>query len=389
MEERSFSSVLGLVALIVGIFGLFYFLIKAHFKLQLALFPQESQETPAPSPTISPIEEKISQMSPEEKIGSLFMVGFNGDKLDEETLEFFQKYHFRHFLLRGGDIENEAQLKRLTDSLKNIASSSGLPVLVAVDQEGGRVDRIDFADIDKTSQLEIKTEDQAYQVAKSRGEALAGLGVNLNFSPVVEIIRNKNAYIKNRAFRAENEQEIASLSAQFVKGYQENRVISVIKHFPGGLGRIPTNPHKDLPILEIDQKELEKDILAFKKLIEDSDIRTIMVTHILYPQIDDQKPSSLSKKFISGILRHDLGFDGVVISDDLAMKAITSQYSIAQAAKQAFLAGVDLILISGSSSDQQEAYETLLQAAETREISIEKMEESVKRILSISNYSNF
>lgn len=381
MEERNFSSGLPLICLVVGIFGLFYFLIKAHFRLQLVSFPQEPQKISTPSPTISPIEEKISQMSLEEKIGALFIVGFNGERLNQETINFFQKHHFNAFLLLKKNIKNREQLTKLINSVNQLKIQS-FPPIIAVDQEGGKVNRIDFEDIDKTSQAEIKTPERAYQVAKNRGEVLASLGINLNFSPVVEVA-SKSSYIRNRAFHLEDGQKIASLAAQIVKGYQDSGIVSVTKHFPGSLGRTTTDPHKELPVLDIAQDELEKDIFPFKELIENSDIKAIMITHILYSQIEEERPSSLSEKFISAILRGDLGFDGLVISDDLAMGAITEHYSIAQAAKEAFFAGADLILISGSSSDQQEAYEMILQVVKDGEILEERIDQSLRRVLSL------
>lgn len=366
-------------ALVVFAAGIVFSFVLKNRNQQIPSIYQTAQASPTPNP----IEKTISQMSLEEKIGALFLIGFNGAKLDEETIRFFQKHHFNAFLLMKKNIVDQEQLIELTNFIIQL-NLLPFPSIIAVDQEGGSVNRIEFEEIGKIdiSQRDIKTEEQAYRVAKKRGEVLASLGVNLNFSPVLEVVSNESSFIIDRAFQGD-EQKVASLANQMVKGYHDSEIVSAIKHFPGGLGRTRTDPHKRLPVLEIGQDELAKDIFPFKELIKIDDVEAIMATHILYPQIDKKNPSSLSDEFISGILKHDFGFDGVVISDDLVMKAISSKFSIAQAAKLAFIAGIDLLVISSDSSDQQEAYKTLLQAVEDEEISVERVDESVKRILEL------
>lgn len=358
--------------LILVVFELVYFLNLKPF-----YYPQDLLIEFTPE---SYLDRKIHKLSLEEKVGLLFMVGFDEKELDEKTLAFFQKHNFNAFLLRERNIKDEKQLKQLINSLK----IGSLTSLIAVDQEGGKADRINFTNIDRTSQAKIKNQEQAYQIAKTRGEILASLAIDLNFSPVLEVVRNNSAYI-NRSGRAflGDEEQVFQLAKAMIRGYKERGVISVAKHFPGGLGRRVENPHQVLPVLDINKKEIEKDIYPFKKLIAEKKVRAIMVTHLLYPQIDQQYPSSLSSRFMIDILRKDLGFKGVIISDDLAMKAITNDYSIAQAAKQAFLAGADLILISSSPSDQQEAYNVILKAVQTGEISMTKVEWSLKRIIKL------
>ena len=260
-------------------------------------------------------------------------------------------------------------------------------MLIAIDQEGGQVDRFKLENLDNTPQAQIKSLKQAYDIAKSRGEALKNLGINLNFSPVLEVVTSKMSYINlfSRAFLASGQEEVLEFGQAMITGYQDAGITAVPKHFPGGLGRVLQDPHQTLPIINISRKELDQDIYPYKKLIENKKLKAVMITHLKYPQIDPDLASSLSKTFITSILRADLGFQGVVITDDLKMKAITNNYSIPEAAKLAFQAGADLILISSNKQDQKQAYQALLQAVYTGEIPESRVDQSLLRILSLED----
>jgi len=334
------------------------------------------------------LERQLQQIPLEEKIGALFMVGLPGPELTPETKEFLNRNHFRHFLLLGRNITDPDQLKELTQSLRFVnpgvdeqgKSTPGLTEIIAVDQEGGQVSRVRFDQTDNTSQAEISDQIQAYQVAKKRGEMLQELGINLNFSPVVEVVRNDFSYLNqlNRVFKGD-EEKVTGLSQALIKGYRDSGLITSAKHFPGGLGRLPLNPHQALPVLDISREELNKDLTPFKKLIADQEVEVIMVSHLLYPQIDNQ-PTSLSQKFMTDILREELSFQGIIITDDLAMAGVTNDYSIPQAGKMAFSAGADLILISGPASSQEAAAQTILETVRANQALIKKVNSSVKRI---------
>jgi len=335
------------------------------------------------------LERKLMKMPLEEKVGALFIIGFNGAKLDAETERFIKSHYFTHFLLLGKNIQDKSQLKSLTSSLckypaptSDHVKARSLQCLISIDQEGGRVNRINFGNIDNTAQSEIKTPQQAYEVAKNRGEILKSLGINLNFSPVAEVLRNENSFLsrQERAFLGDEEKAFR-LSQAMIKGYQDAGIISAAKHFPGGLGRQKSDPHQTLPVLNISQQELNQDLTPFKKLIQANQVKAIMTTHILYPQIDPENPVTTSEKFISSILRGDLGFKGAVITDDLIMKGINSQLAVEEAAKRAILAGYDLLIISGPAQTQDRVYQALLQAVRSGEISLRQVNESLKRIL--------
>ncbi len=367
-----FSLILGLAAILelVYIFSLkpFYF---SSFEFQ----PAAEFE----------INKKIAAMSLEEKVGALLMVGFNGTSLSPETQEFIKAHHLRHFLLLGKNISGEEQLKQLTASL-NVKTRS-LHSLIAVDQEGGQVERIKFGEIDNASQAEIMSVAQAFKVAQNRGKALVQLGINLNLSPVVEVIRDEQSYLAqlDRAFRpkAGGEDQVFLLSKAMIQGYQEAGLVTLAKHFPAGLGRQSADPHQTLPVLEIGYPELYQDLEPLAQLIRQGKVQIVMSTHIFYPQIDPDEPVTTSEKLISAILRADLGFKGVVISDDLVMRGISSAQTVEQAALKAFQAGHDLLLISGPQPIQERVYQVLFEAVKAGEISQLRLNTSLKRLFQL------
>lgn len=334
-------------------------------------------------PTPDPVEQQIAKMSLEEKVGRLFMVGFVGETVGPKIETFFKEHHFGGFLLEEGNIKNEEQLRKLIGDLEEIATGSAL---IGVDEEGGKVSRIKFGGIDLTSQAKIKDKNQAYEIGRGRGKILADLGINLVFAPVMEVVRNEGSYLGKleRAFLG-NEIDIFELGKAMIEGYRQEKVVCVAKHFPGGLGRGGADPHKVLPTIDIGREELDRDILPFRKLSEVGTLGGVMMTHILYPKIDSEFPASLSPKIIGGILRGELKFEGIVLTDDLQMKGITSSYSIEEAALKAFLAGADLMIISGGWENQDKAYRAILEAVKSGEISEERVDESVRRILKLQS----
>ncbi len=371
-----FSFILGLTI----IFELVYLFCLKPFYFPLD-FPQ-----PQPLPVEEQIiEKKIASLSLEEKVGALFIVGFNGSTLTDDTRDFINQHHFRHFLLLGRNINNKEQLISLTAELKN-ATSSAIPSLITIDQEGGQVARLNFEELDNTSQAAITSVPQAYKIGRDRGGVLKDLGINVNFAPVVEVIRDEDSYLArlNRAFPGDEDQ-VFRFSQAMIKGYQDSAIIAVAKHFPGGLGRKKADPHQTLPRLEVGFQDLNQDLLPFQDLIKQGRISALMTTHILYSQIDENNPVTTSEKFISAILRQELGFKGVIISDDLVMRGLGSINTIEDSAIAAFNAGHDLLIVSGPTEIQDRVYQNLLQTVKQGEITEERLDQSLRRLLRLSN----
>ncbi len=352
------------------------------------------------------VNKLIENMSLEQKVGQLFMIGFDGTKLSEEMENLLAENYFGGFFVNSKNIENKEQLNELITNIKqkfclkitnfkpedftknNIENQAiiCLKPFVSIDQEGGVVNRINFENFDNTSQSEMENENQAFEIAKKRAEDLKGLGFNINFSPVLEVVKNNFSFI-NRSGRAfvGNKEKVYKLGKAMIDGYQIGGIIPAAKHFPADLGQVLEDPHLQLPKLEIKKSELINNSYVFNKIIQNGAPPIIMTTHILYPNIDKKYPSSLSEKLTRDILRGDFNYEGIIISDDLAMAAIKNNYSVTEAAKQAFLAGNDLILISGDQTDYQTAVESFLQAIKSGEISESRVDESLKRILKLKS----
>jgi len=353
------------------IFELVYFINLDPFFYNLSLPEQHLAD-----PFEIALKRKIAKLSLEEKIGYLFVIGFPGTTLTPTTKRFTQKHHFKNFLLFSRNIETPEQLKQLTDALKAEAGAC----LIAVDEEGGAVNRIKFKDFDKTAQADIVDIQQAEQIAENRAVKLKELGINVNFAPVVEYPHSQNSFLVNqqRAFPAD---KILPFSKKIIESCNQQSIIAVAKHFPGGLGREDSDPHTTLPEIDIDSKELAQDLSIFKQLIEEQILKAIMTTHLKYPQIDPENPVTTSEKFIRSILKGELGFKGVVISDDLRMKGISSTMTVEQAAVDAILAGHDLLIVSSPQQLQSSAYQHLLKAVEDGKIEEKRIDRSVKKIL--------
>jgi beta-glucosidase-like glycosyl hydrolase/4-amino-4-deoxy-L-arabinose transferase-like glycosyltransferase len=329
--------------------------------------------------------ETVDKLSLEEKIGQLFFVGFPGTELSGETRSFFTQHNIGGAVLFRENIKDREQLAQLVGSLQNVAknTASGWPLFVAIDQEGGQVERVDLPEVEGISQEEIKSIEQAYLMAKSKGEGLRRLGILVNFSPVLDVVRDSSSYISitRRAFGGD-ETWVGQFGAAVISGYQEVGILSVPKHYPGGLGRTTINPHQKLPVIDIEKGELEKDLVPFSQAIK-AEVPALMVSHLLYPEIDEAFPTSLSPRFITDILREDLDFKGLIIVDDIQMSSLRQWYTIEEIAQYAFAAGGDMFIVSGSREDQVRAINALVEAVRSGTINEERLNQSVKRVLEL------
>jgi hypothetical protein len=240
------------------------------------------------------------------------------------------------------------------ESLAKISSDQ----LVFVDQEGGEVSRL--AESPNPSQAAIIDENEAFRVAKARGTMLLRHQIDVNLAPVLEIAYSPQSFIarEGRSFGADKGR-VVSLGQAMIKGFSEAGIKTVAKHFPGSLGRTTVDPHQALPVINISAEELEMDWAPFAEVDPQPD--GILVTHLLYPQIDPKFPSSLSPIFINAILRQRLDFRGLVILDDLDMKAISKSYSQSEAVKLGLLAGAEMFIIQNPKEGLVEEIASLAQ----------------------------
>ncbi|ASK63992.1 beta-N-acetylhexosaminidase [Virgibacillus phasianinus] len=321
-------------------------------------------------------------MSLDEKIGQMIFSGVDGTEMTAETKNTIKNYHVGGIILFGNNIESKTQTVNFLNGMKTANAGNPYPLLLGVDEEGGSVTRMpDGIKSLPTSRSigKLNDPDVSFNVGTILGKQMKALGFNLDFAPVLDINSNpNNPVIGDRSF-GDNPNIVTRLGIQTMKGIQNEGVISVIKHFPGH-GDTGVDSHLELPKVNKSYEELSKlELVPFKKAIsEGADVS--MVAHILLPKIDEDYPASMSKEVITGILREDYDFDGVVITDDLTMEAITDHYSVADAAVQSVKAGADLLLVAHNPNLIAEVFDELKEAVEEGEISENRIDESVERI---------
>nr|WP_276576364.1 beta-N-acetylhexosaminidase [Caldicoprobacter algeriensis] len=325
-------------------------------------------------------------MTLEEKVGQMLIVGFDGLEPSRAIKDMIQNYHVGSVILFPRNVKDSVQLVSLINQLKALNKNNRLPLIISADQEGGKVHRLPADATRFPANLILGRRNSAqlaYDVGRVTAAEMRAYGFNLNFAPVLDILSNpKNTVIDDRALDTAPD-IVARLGVALMKGLRDGGVIPVIKHFPGH-GDTVMDSHVDLPILNHDMQRLRSfELIPFKRAIEEG-ADMVMVAHILFPNITQEKvPASLSREVITGVLRQELGFDGVVISDDMEMGAIQKHYGIEDAAVRAVLAGTDIVSICHTYEKQKQAFEALIKAVDDGTIPMERIDESVKRIITL------
>jgi beta-N-acetylhexosaminidase len=328
-------------------------------------------------------------MTLEEQIGQVLVAGFPGPTPSPEIINLIQRHHVGNIILFSRNVQNAQQLRRLTSELQHIAKEAGHrhPLLIGIDQENGSVRRLgsDATIFPGNMALgAIGSEQMAYKVASAAGHELLELGVNLNFAPVVDVNNNPaNPVIGNRSF-GEDPQQVARLGSAAVKGWQDAGIIACLKHFPGH-GDTAVDSHLALPILPYALQRLEEvELVPFQSGIA-AGAAMIMSAHISFPAIthDEVLPATLSPAILRGLLRDRLGFQGVIISDCLEMKAISEGVGIARGSVLALLAGIDLVLISHLAERQRAGIDAIKAALDSGELPHELLQQAVERIIQL------
>ena len=331
-----------------------------------------------------------ANMTLEEQIGQLLMVGFPGTTPTPEIIDLIQHHHVGGIILFSRNVQSPRQVLELTSSLQRIAKEAGhrYPLLIAIDQENGMVQRLGD-DAEGVTQFPgnmalgaIGSEQIAYEVAAATGRELLALGINYNLAPVVDVNNNPaNPVIGVRSF-GEDPQQVARLAAATVKGYRSTGVITCLKHFPGH-GDTAVDSHLSLPTLSFEMHRLDSlELVPFRGGIE-AGADSVMIAHIAFPSLtgDANLPATLSPAIVRGLLREQLGFSGVIISDCLEMKAISENVGVGLGAVKALQAGVDLILISHLHPRQRAGINALLTAVQMGEVSQDMVNQAVERVM--------
>ena len=316
-------------------------------------------------------------------VGPLFVLGFDGVTPPARIKSLIQKERLGGVILFRRNIESPKQLHRLTATLQKWAASSNrAPLLIGIDQEGGRVQRLS-APFTQWPPIATVGRHQShalsYAMAKAIALELAAVGVNLDFAPVLDVgTKTKNPIIGDRAFSSDPS-VVSALGLAFIVGLQDQGVIACGKHFPGH-GDTSVDSHKALPVVKATADTLlARELVPFRHAIENR-LAALMTAHVRYPALDPEWPATLSPAILTTLLRETLRFDGVVFSDDLEMKGIADHWPADQAAAQTLLAGADAILVCKEPDAQEAAMEGVRRALEKKRISRERFAQSQARI---------
>jgi beta-N-acetylhexosaminidase len=341
--------------------------------------------TAQPTPTV-PLQDQVvnalmANMTLDQKIGQMLMVRFDGITSYSATLDdMISNYHVGSVIEYSSNIASKSQLIALN---KQIQAHGDLPMIIAIDQEGGTVDRLAELDGPEVSASQIgATGDpqKAYAQGVKDGQTLASYGINLNLAPVVDVTNVYNSQLAGRTY-GNNPTIVTEMAGAYLAGLQSSgQVLGTIKHFPG-LGDTSTDPHTGLPYLGRSLSQLNAiDWVPYEKLIAQGNVYAVMVTHEIVQALDTTLPSSLSPKVV-GILRNQLHFNGVIITDGLNMDAILERYSIGQAAVLAIQAGDDLIMDPDSPYQVAQMVNSIKQALNAGTITQAQIDQSVRRVL--------
>lgn len=341
----------------------------------------------------------MSNLTLDQKIGQLFMVAAVADeqvaqdflskksyRLDKEYIEHLIAHYHIGGIIYLGKSDYEKQIART----KQFQELSRIPLLIGQDLEPGRVGaaRLSvFFNFPNNQQLaNLDDLDSTYQVALVIGQLCNQLGVHINFAPVADVNNNPNNPVINDRSFGDTPELVAKHSIEFARGLHDQAIVACAKHFPGH-GDTNVDSHYDLPLIPHDKERLHAIELApFKKLIA-AGIPAIMIAHLEVPALEDEKniPSSVSKKIVTDLLRKELNFQGLIITDALDMNAITKLYSNGQAELQALRAGNDILLCP---IDVPAATAAIKQAVENGEITEQEIDAHVKKILAIKEKLN-
>ncbi len=332
---------------------------------------------------------ELNELSLEEKIGQLFMPvvvccpelnlrcflsGWYDHVNPNAVQTLIKDYHVGGIIFLG--LAYKKEVKRLINYFQSI---SDIPLLVSLDAEFGSGMRlVDGLTFKRAGLLQDKKDEYIYDMAKEIGNELKQLGVHVNFAPVVDVNNNPdNLIIGDRAF-SDDPEIVTQKAIAYMQGLHDEGIISCAKHFPGH-GDTNVDSHKDLPVIEHGMKRLQEvELYPFTKMIQ-AGVPMVMMAHLLMPELDEDMPTSLSKKTIS-FLRNELQFDGVVITDGLNMRALTNNYESGEISLLALLAGNDILLCP---NDVPKAVELIKHALQDGRLTEEELDQHVKRILAL------
>ena len=320
-------------------------------------------------------DDPLRGLSLEQKVGQLFLIGFEGTAVTPELEQLFAAVHPGGVILFGRNIESEAQLAQLISGLQALADAAGgKPLFVAIDQEGGEIVRIDWLG-DDTPQSQVTSAAQAYDLGLARAQGLAGLGINLNLAPVLDIgVPGDFLTRYGRTFPG-SAQEVGELGRSAISGQRDGGVFSTAKHFPG-YGGITYDPENERLAVVPDLPEISQFQVAAA-----AEPEFVMTANVVYSELDPELPFTLSPAGIS-YLKENVAGDYLIVSDDLATKVLKEAYGLEGTVTRAAQAGVEILLISGhEAGDVEAAFTAITGAVRNGSIGEEEIDERVNKIL--------
>ncbi len=321
----------------------------------------------------------LPRLTLDQKLGQMMIVQFAGLQPTPDAIQMINAQGAGGVLLFEANISSASQIKSLNAQLKQL---SPIPLITAVDQEGGTVNRL----INIVGPLPPASSLTTTQAAAAQGaldaSLLAQFGFNLNLAPVVDV-GTANPQLYERTFGSDPDTVTALAGAYLAALQQSGKVTGALKHFPG-LGDTTTDPHLGLPVLTRSKAAWESiDLEPYRVLLKSEDVRAILVTHELVPAVDPNLPASLSPALINGVLRGELGYNGVVITDSLYMGALNTRWSVPQAAVLAIEAGADMVIGPSDPQTTQQVIDALKQAIASGALSQASIDTAVTRILTL------
>jgi beta-N-acetylhexosaminidase len=336
---------------------------------------------------------EFDNLTIEEKIGQLFFIGIPGPELDAETRGLIERIRPGGVCLFARNIREAGQTRKLLDDIHRI---SNVRPFLSLDQEGGLVDRLRRVVTPMPAADLIRSIEQAERFGSLIAEIIRILGFNMDFAPVIDVVDQRRSSFSNglhsRAFGSTAD-EATELAGAFLTGITNGGVLGCLKHFPG-LGASDVDSHEEMPAVGVEFDELRcTDLIPYRRLLSDHKDVAVMVAHAAYPKLDLQEadqngtllPSSLSFNFVSKLLRHDLGFNGVAITDDLEMGAVVKNFGIGESCKRAILGGEDMLAICASPDAIIEAFAAVHSSLREGAITESRVDESLGRIAALKD----
>ena len=324
-------------------------------------------------------------MTLQEKIGQRLMTGFPGLEMTPEFIQTIKTHKIGNVILFRENVKDCAQLKKLCADIQALVrAETGHSAFIAIDQEGGVVTRLREDGVNVPGAMALgatRDPENAYKAGVLIGKELRALGPNFNFAPTVDVNSNPNNPVIGVRSYGDDAETVGKFAANAVRGLMEGGILCTAKHFPGH-GDTDMDSHLSLPCVDKPLEELERvELVPFKAAIE-AGVPAVMTAHILFPQLEPENiPATMSRRIMQGLLRGQLGFDGIIVSDCMQMQAIATYYGTVEGTLASFKAGVDLVEITHDPILCGQAAELALKAAENGELDLEENDASVARIL--------